>query len=450
MTDDNIRIERHELFDRAVDEALAKDRAGRERVVGTIAPPVSPLRRLLLNPLVYLPTAAAIGAFVAWLVLEPKIVDMPSVRGEVVLVNAEPFETDRGVISLTVGSRAVHVNPGLVATEPGSSGQPAFASIDEITVGTHIEAIGLDDGTSLVPLSIRPTDEPAGSSAQRMWPLFLLFPLTAALIVFGLLLSEGITTRNWVRMLERSLLGTLLAAVFATLAFIPAGLCFMVSMKAIESAAERSAFGVVTIKDVSAGTFLICAASRAAAWACLGAAIGVGMNLVRSTRMQLRNSVVGGALGGAFGGLFFDPVDRFVTSSIFAGSGTSRLVGLLAVAISVGVFVALAERLGRDGWLRVRTGPLAGKSFVLYKTPTLLGSAPQADIYLYKDAEIDASHAAIHRVGATYEIEDMGSRMGTTVGGNAVRRRRLASGDQIVVGGTVLDFEERQKRTPSA
>jgi hypothetical protein len=168
------------------------------------------------------------------------------------------------------------------------------------------------------------------------------------------------------------------------------------------------------------------------------------MNLARATRAQLRNSVIGGALGGALGGLFFDPIDRWVGSSMFGGGGASRLVGLLAVGLSIGVFVALVDRLAREAWLRVRTGPLAGKSFILYKTPTVIGSAPQADVYLYKDAEIDASHVSIHRVGTVYEIEDMDSRAGTTIGGSRIRRRRLASGDQIVIGSTVLDFEERQ------
>jgi pSer/pThr/pTyr-binding forkhead associated (FHA) protein len=96
--------------------------------------------------------------------------------------------------------------------------------------------------------------------------------------------------------------------------------------------------------------------------------------------------------------------------------------------------------------LRVRTGPLAGKSFVFYKTPTVIGSSPDADIYLFKDAQVDATHASVHRVGNIYEIEDLGSRAGTEVGGQAIRRRRLASGDQITLGNTVLEFEERQSR----
>jgi hypothetical protein len=206
----------------------------------------------------------------------------------------------------------------------------------------------------------------------------------------------------------------------------------------------------VTVRDVSPLSFLMLAACRSAAWACIGAATGLGMNLVRSTRTQLRNSIIGGALGGALGGLFFDPIDRFFSSSLFVGAGASRCVGLIAVGLSIGIFMALVERLAREAWVRVRTGPLAGKSFILYKTPSIIGNAPQSDIYLYKDAEIDPSHAAIHRVGTTYEIEDLGTRMGTSVGGSKIRRRRLASGDQIVIGSTILDFEERQKRTPAA
>jgi hypothetical protein len=450
MSEGEIKIERRELFDPSVDEALAKERAGRQRIVGA-APPVSPIRRLLLNPLVYLPAAAALGALAVWLMLEPKIDDLPSVRGEVVLVNADPFDAPEGFLVLTVGSTSVYVDPVRVQLEPGAGGEAAFTSTDDIAVGTRIEAVGLSDGTQLVAAAIRPTGEASSKDHDRpQWPLFMLFPLTALFIALGLLVAEGITTRNWLRMIERSLLGSFLAAVFATLAFVPAGLLWMIGDKVLTAeVAKHPDALIVTMREVSGTSFLLFAACRSAAWACIGAALGVGMNLARSTRTQLRNSVLGGALGGALGGLFFDPIDRWVGSSMFDGSGTSRLVGLVAVGLSIGIFVALVERLGRDAWLRVRTGPLAGKSFILYKTPTVIGSAPQADVYLYKDAEIDPSHVSIHRVGTVYEIEDMGSRTGTTVGGARVRRRRLASGDQIVIGSTILDFEERQKTRAS-
>jgi len=452
MTEDQIRIDRQELFDPAVDKALARERAGRERIVAD-TPPVSPLRRLLLNSLVYLPFAAVLAALVTWMVLDPKIHDMPVVSGEIILVNADPFDGRTGVISLTVGSNEVLVDLARVKLETGSAGEPAFASADNLKVGDRIEATGLTQERRLIAAAIRPTAgaESRGQLESPLWPLVLLFPLTAALIAFGLLFSEGLTTRNWIRMTERSLLGSFLAALFAGLAIIPAGLILQISdhVLASEVAGHPDAL-VVTVKEVGAVSFLVFTACRSAAWACIGAATGLGMNLVRSTRTQLRNSVVGGALGGALGGLFFDPIDRFFGASLFAGAWASRLVGLLAVGLSIGIFVALVERLARDAWLRVRTGPLAGKSFILYKTPTIVGNSPQSDVYLYKDAEIDPSHASIHRIGTTYEIEDMGTRMGTSVGGSKIRRRRLVSGDQIVIGSTILDFEERQKRTPGA
>src|SRR5262249_50516306 len=167
---------------------------------------------------------------------------------------------------------------------------------------------------------------------------------------------------------------------------------------------------VFTVADMTPVAFLVFAACRSVAWALIGAGLGLGMNLARSTPAQLRNSLLGGTLGGALGGLFFDPIDRFAQASLFTGGEVARLVGVVAVGLAVGLFVALVERLAREAWLKVLTGPLAGKSFVLYRTPTRLGSSPDADIYLYKDAEISADHALIHRAGSIYEIEDAGSR----------------------------------------
>jgi hypothetical protein len=449
MTEDQIRIERRELFDPEVDKALARERAGRERVVAD-APPVSPLRRLMLNSLFYFPVAALLGAFVSWKLLDRYIADFPIIRGDIVLVNAEPFGGSPGEISLTVGSNEVLVDTAHVRFERGAAGEPAFDGADALKIGERIEVAGLAQGTRLFAGAIRPTHEAdtQGGVEKDVWALFLLFPLTAAMIAFGLLFADGLTTRNWVRMTERTLLGSFLAVAFSVLAFVPAGIIVVIT-KALQTTASDSNVAVATIREMTGGSFLASIVGRSAAWACIGAATGLGMNLVRATRPQLRNSVIGGALGGALGGMFFDPIDRYF-GSIFAGGGTSRLVGLLAVGLSIGIFVALVERLARDAWLRVRTGPLAGKSFILYKTPTIIGNSPQSDVYLYKDAEIDPSHASVHRVGTSYEIEDMNTRMGTQVAGNKIRRRRLVSGDQIIIGSTVLDFEERQKRTPAA
>ncbi|HTR51255.1 MAG TPA: FHA domain-containing protein [Kofleriaceae bacterium] len=448
--DERIKIERAELFDPEVDKALARDHAQRERIVAD-APPVSPVRRFLMNPLVYLPVAALLGALLAFRLLDPQIQDFPVVGGEVQLINAEPFDGAPGVIAMTIGNHEVYVDTGRVQLDPGADGEPAFANVDAIKVGDKIEVVGDAEGGHLVAGAIRPTARSGsfGATDKAWWPLVLFFPLTAAFISLGLLLAEGFTTRNWLRMIERSIIGGFLSALFSLIAMIiPGGIVLLIGQHVLQSEiAHRTDAAMFTMQNVGGFTFCVFAACRAAAWAGVGAAAGLGMNLVRSTKAQLRNSIIGGALGGAFGGVFFDPIDRWVRTSLYTTSSTSRLVGLIAVGLSIGIFVALVERLGREAWLRVRTGPLAGKSFILYKTPTVIGSSPSSDVYLFKDAEIDAAHATIHRVGVVYEIEDMASRMGTQVGGSRIRRRRLASGDQIILGSTILDFEERQKRT---
>jgi len=445
-----LRIERDELFTPAVDSALARERAGRERILAE-APPVSKLRRLLLHSMFYLPVAAVLGALATWMLIEPSMQDLPSLGGEVTLINSEPFDAADGIVAITVGERDVLVDPSRLIFEPGAQGQPALQSFEEVVVGSKVEVAAVAVGDQrLVAVAIRPTSEaaPHGVSDSPLWPALVMFPLTALAIALGLLLAEGLSTRNWMRMIWRTALGSFFATLFAILAYLPAGLVLWVSQSLLDRASQQHPETVmVTIQDLSSTQFLLTTVCRSVAWALLGLGLGLGLNLVRSTRAQLRNSVIGGTLGGALGGMFFDPIDRFFRSSLFADADASRLVGLLAVGLSVGLFVALVERLGRDAWVRVRTGPLAGKSFILYKTPTTLGNAPSSDIFLYKDSGIDPHHARIHRVGTTYEIEDQGSRTGTAVGGQGVRRRRLVSGDQILLGSTVLDFEERARRS---
>lgn len=449
-----IRISRGEVFATEVDETIAAVKAVRTTTVDP--PDLPPLRRLLHSKLFYLTVSGLLGAFVAWIILEPMFKDFEIIAGEVRLVNTDPWMCPDGVSScleFTVGSTVVLVLPGKTRLEPGVDGQPAPTGLDEMGPGYRLEAAGSEIETGkMVAMALRPaTPERARAIGQRVEGEFtpgriLLFPLTAVMIVFFIFLAEGVSERHWRRTVSRSLVGTSLTLVFAFLAFVPAGLV-MLGQEAILTAATKGQF-FVRAGDLSPISFVLVTASRSICWSIIGMGIGLGMNLVSSTRVQLRNSVLGGALGGAFGGMFFDPIDRFLGSgSLFAEADLSRLIGLCMVGAAVGFFVALSEHLGREAWLLVRTGPLAGKSFILYRSPTVLGSSTQADVYLFKDADIDPEQAAIHKVGDTYELEDAGGRTSTLINGAPVRRHRLTSGDQIVLGNTVLDFEERVKRS---
>ena len=102
----------------------------------------------------------------------------------------------------------------------------------------------------------------------------------------------------------------------------------------------------------------------------------------------------------------------------------------------------MIETVAKSGWLRVVSGLIAGKQFVLYKSPTYIGSSPACEIYLFKDFEVHPRHAAIRRTPGGFEIEDL-SNGNMTVNGSRISRARLKNGDRIQIGSTMFLFHAR-------
>jgi hypothetical protein len=125
--------------------------------------------------------------------------------------------------------------------------------------------------------------------------------------------------------------------------------------------------------------------------------------------------------------------------------GMSRLAALVAIGVLAGVGTGLIENVAKAGWVRVIKGFIAGKQFILYRSPTFVGSSPQCEIYLFRDPMIGKRHAAIHIVPGGYEIENLPMGSQTLVNGRPIARVRLRNGDQVQVGGSCLVFQEREK-----
>ncbi len=70
-----------------------------------------------------------------------------------------------------------------------------------------------------------------------------------------------------------------------------------------------------------------------------------------------------------------------------------------------------------------------------------IDGAMQLDIEI-PDPRLSASHARIARVGAQWVLEDLGSKNGTRVNGEAVTRAVLRSGDLLEMGGTTWQYVE--------
>jgi hypothetical protein len=181
-------------------------------------------------------------------------------------------------------------------------------------------------------------------------------------------------------------------------------------------------------------------AARALGWAVLGLFLAVAPGIVMRSPKKLVIGLAGGFIGGLLGGGLFD-----VVGAVTGMPWLSRLIGLVAIGAITGLGTGLIENAAKAGWMKVVGGLIAGKQFILYKNPTIIGSSPRCEIYLFKDVCVLPQHAAIRQVPQGYEIEDLGTTNGTLVNGSPIRRARLRNNDQIQIGGTTFCFQEKTK-----
>jgi hypothetical protein len=100
-------------------------------------------------------------------------------------------------------------------------------------------------------------------------------------------------------------------------------------------------------------------------------------------------------------------------------------------------------------WLQIATGGMAGKQFIVYQQNAVLGSSSSADITLIKDPEIAGMHVRLNQKsgGTTFEVLDGASDV--LLNGEAARSGKLSDGVLLQVGGTVLQFGEKNVEMPT-
>jgi type III secretion system (T3SS) inner membrane Yop/YscD-like protein len=176
-----------------------------------------------------------------------------------------------------------------------------------------------------------------------------------------------------------------------------------------------------------------------AVWGALGLFLGLASGLVMRNWKKLLIGLLGGLLGGAVGGALMHPLQNWADHPQIA-----RLVAMVAIGIIAGAGTGLIEHAARSGWLKVTTGIIAGKQFILYRNPTYIGSSPDCQIYLFKDTKVGKRHAAIHLTPTGIEIEDLPLGAPTFVNGKSVTRSPLKNGDRVSIGATQFQFHEKR------
>lgn len=299
---------------------------------------------------------------------------------------------------------------------------------------TYMTSAGLIAGF-LSWLCIEPIFDDNSLDDSQIVAGFLLFAMTGAFVGLALSAAEGLMRRQVGPAVTTGLIGGAVGFGAGVASLFVAGIFFTIVLQAFSVRPNMPPMELIPIVMLA----------RAPAWAVVGAGIGAGMGVARRSSQVALNGVIGGLVGGLLGGLSFDPVDLFFGTGFAEDGGEawlSRLIGLMLVGGGIGFFVALVELISRRHWVEMLSGPLRGKQFVLYRFPTVIGSSPQADIYLFKDHEVRPEHARLVKVAASCEVQSMDDSV--VVNGRVQRTGRLQDGDLIQIGQTRMKYGERK------
>ncbi len=186
---------------------------------------------------------------------------------------------------------------------------------------------------------------------------------------------------------------------------------------------------------------------RAFAWAVVGLFVGLGQGVMMRASRKIVNGLIGGAIGGLVGGFLFDPLSMVAVglaqiAGAAIGGELSRMVGMTVMGACAGLAIGLVEEIRKEAWLTIIAGPLTGKQFIIYRSPTVIGSSPKADICLAKDTAVAPEHASVAIEGNRYILSHLGGPA-TMVNRRPITRQVLRDGDNIQVGATVLQYSTR-------
>jgi hypothetical protein len=174
-------------------------------------------------------------------------------------------------------------------------------------------------------------------------------------------------------------------------------------------------------------------------WGCFGAFIGSAQGLARQSKRGTINSLIGGAVGGSLGGLAFEVFD-WMLLGVSQSSSFQRGIGLLLTGAFIGMFAPMFERLLAYGTLKVVSGKMEGKEFILDKPMLTVGRDEHCDIPIYYDKSIMPRHALLEWSGKTYRVVALGNAW-LTHKGRVVKTVELSHNDIITVGNTKLFYK---------
>jgi len=175
---------------------------------------------------------------------------------------------------------------------------------------------------------------------------------------------------------------------------------------------------------------------RALGWSLLGLVIG-SIDGIRSRSIRkIGIGISGGFLGGLTGGVLLELLSKNWSNGFFA-----RGTGLAVMGIGIGLFYTLFESSRAFGLIRVLTGSLRGKEYIIVMKKTKIGSSLNANIPLGEYSDVLENHAILKVHKKEVFIER--SEGLVLVNDQAVLKHELKYEDVIQIGEAKLFYLPR-------
>jgi hypothetical protein len=275
-----------------------------------------------------------------------------------------------------------------------------------------------------------------------------LWPVTEAI----LFLQKGFTSYLGFLAVLGAAVGALMGAVFGAAEGItsrvkdriPAGMAFGALVGLLGGAAGLLAgqaalwlMAGIFLRGYHSFQWVVLPVSRAIGWAVLGLFVGAGEGVRAASPKKIAVGALGGLVGGLAGGFVIEYLRL-----LGPGLAVSRLAGLVVLGAAISAFYGIIEEGMSFGVLRVLTGELRGKEYLLNQRRVRIGRARRNEIALPSYEELaDLQAQVLIRRGEPF-IENLRPEVPVLVNDRRVTERALKFGDVIKVGPAKIWYKQ--------
>jgi hypothetical protein len=169
--------------------------------------------------------------------------------------------------------------------------------------------------------------------------------------------------------------------------------------------------------------------SRAVGWAVLGIFVGAAEGVRALSAKKIGVGVLGGLVGGLAGGFVIEYLRL-----LLPGLALFRLAGLVILGAAIAAFYGIIEQGMSFGVLRVLTGELRGKEFLLNQRRLRIGRSRRNEIALRSyEGLADVQAQVVIRKGEPV-LQNLEPALAVQVNERRISERALKIGDVIRIG----------------